>query len=196
VVCNVSSRKESLHYLYAKELEFLKNQRISSLKRGAWFQDLQDNYSVFRLSEDEQYLYFQEYSTKVISKQEIPSIDELHSLVKVEDISVISLEKTSITGKSYAFSISGFDHEFMQEEFECFFLTNSSTQFVEWYEGLCILTGKSIFSLETDLPLNGKDVASILNKIESCIDSKPILKPQIIHEKADLPNFDFFYTDI
>jgi hypothetical protein len=193
---DVSCRKESLHYLYAKELEFLKNQRTSSLKRGAWFQDLQENSSVFRLSEDEQYLYFQEYSTKAISKQEIPSIDELHSFVKVEDITLISLEKTGITGKSYSFSISGFDHEIMQEEFQVFFLTNSSTQFVEWYEGLCLLTGKSIFSLEIDLPFNGKDVVSILNDVESCIDSKPVLKPQINHGKADLPNFDFFYTNI
>lgn len=175
--------------------------RITCLKRGSWFfiNNLKSEKVVcYRLSADEQYLYYQDFP-EILSS--IPSIDELHSfgnfrfiykLVRVEDINSISLSLVDVkTKNSFQFTVSGFDHESIKE-FELTFITNLSSQFVEWYEGLCLVGKKAI--LQNDLPYNGAKMVSILRDLKSCIDPKTSNKLQ--RSPTNLPNFDFFYKDL
>ena len=66
----------------SRENEFfpmIRNQRISCMKKGSWFHTTNlksEKIRCYRLSADEQYLYFQDFSEQLSL---IPSIEELHS---------------------------------------------------------------------------------------------------------------------
>ena len=80
------------------------------------------------------------------------------------------------------------------KEFELNFRTNSSSQFVEWYEGLGIIIQNSL--LQNDLPYNGEMISSVLKDVKSClvtIDSTVPFKSHSV--PLQRPNLDFFYND-
>ncbi|KAK9760133.1 hypothetical protein K7432_016151, partial [Basidiobolus ranarum] len=194
--------------LYKESYQFVKEQRISCLLNGAWFNSTpiktkgKPTYRYYKLSPNRKYLHYAEFGDILPGKLTLEQLPEKVDLSLVTSIvtdsaanSLIRKPSTSVVGgipgmgNVYNFSLMYGPDITLAE-----FYTPVETQFSEWTDGFNMLFDKNIANKDT------AELIQSLTEIELKVHLLDISAEQIelptYCEVPELPsNFNFYYLD-
>ncbi|ORY00434.1 hypothetical protein K493DRAFT_103700 [Basidiobolus meristosporus CBS 931.73] len=194
--------------LYKESYQFVKEQRISCLSNGAWFNSApvktkgKPTYRFYKLSPNRKYLHYAEFSDILPNKLSLEQLPEKVDLSLVTSIvtgsAASSLNRkpaSSLTNPTSGVSgIYNFSLMYGPDITLAEFYTPIETLFSEWTDGLNMLFDKNIANKDT------AELIQSLTELELKVHLLDITAEQVelpsYCEIPELPsNFDFYYRD-